>query len=114
MASRSPMPVTVASFALGARRRNVTFPSAEISGDFTAGPRPGWPYSDAAAKKHNKVFIGVYAITAFAAALQTSAGRSGTVRPQLPVEAYRALRLMNRSEAFVDSQCLSSRQAAPR
>src|ERR1019366_5701745 len=42
MAMRWPMPVTKTSLALGARRRKVTLPSAETSGDFTGGaPRPG-------------------------------------------------------------------------
>src|ERR1035437_4490482 len=42
MAMRGPMPVTKTSLALGARRRKVILPSAETSGDFTAGaPRRG-------------------------------------------------------------------------
>src|SRR3954462_12811879 len=42
MARRWPMPVTKTSLALGARRRKVTLPSAETSGDLMGGaPRPG-------------------------------------------------------------------------
>src|ERR1700722_15230644 len=74
-----PIPVTNTAVAFGARTRNVTDPSADTSGDFTAGmgprppgPRPGafgagafCPQTDSATNKQKKTAKIIFTIDSF-------------------------------------------------